>query len=80
MNYDRSSCFEDVRLSFSCTSKASAGNTLGKILQYEQFRSNIIEVIENRSNKHKIFRHTDFAQSTLSLYLLYRLHFQVKNV
>ena len=83
MNYDRQSSaskmFDFLHL-FSCMSKVSAGNSLSKILQYEQFGSNIIGVIENGSNKHKILRRTDFEQSFLSLYLLSRLHFQVNNV
>ena len=42
---------------FFCISNTlgkSTGNTLGKILRFEQFGSNIIGVILNRSNKQKI--------------------------
>ena len=65
---------------FSCMSKASSGNTLGKILQYEQFGSNIIGVKLKMGQTNIKFRRTDFAQSFLSLYLLSRLPFQVNNV
>lgn len=83
MNYDRQSSaskmFDFLHL-FSCMSKASSGNTLGKILQYEQFGSNIIGVKLKMGQTNIKFRRTDFAQSFLSLYLLSRLHFQVNNV
>ena len=83
MNYDRrssaSKTFDFLHL-FSCMSKLSAGNTLGKILQYEQFGSNIIGVKLKMGQTNIKFRRTDFAQSFLSLYLLSRLHFQVNNV
>ena len=82
MNYDRQSSaskmFDFLHL-FSCMSKASAGNTLGKILQYEQFGSNIIGVKLKMGQTNIKFRRTDFAQSVLSLNLLSRLHFQVNN-
>ena len=83
MNYDRrssaSKMFDFLHL-FSCMSKVSSGNTLGKILQYEQFGSNIIGVKLKMGQTNIKFRRTDFAQSFLSLYLLSRLHFQVNNV
>ena len=83
MNYDRQSSASkmyDFLHLFSCMSKVSFGNTLGKILQYEQFGSNIIGVKLKMGQTNIKFRRTDFAQSFLSLYLLSRLHFQVNNV